>query len=86
MKGSLRKIVVNKQTWHWVVEAKPKVRYSIKEVRIYSPDKTMIRVNPDDIYTIDYEGYEDYNNYGITPEMVRIYIKKLIKTQKETTK
>lgn len=77
MKGNLRYITIYNQTWKWVVESRPKLRYSLKEVRIYSPDKKMYRVHPDDIYTTDYEGYEDYNNeLGITPQMIRIYIKK----------
>lgn len=73
MKKSVRKITINEQKWTWVVES---LNYcTIKEVRIYSPEKKMFRLKPEDISTMKtYEEYAGDTYHIIQPHMVRDYI------------
>ena len=56
MKGKLRKITIDNEIWHWIVEDKT----LNKEVRIYSPLKKLFRVSgtslTTDTYYIGIEG------------------------------
>lgn len=74
MKKRVRKIVVNEQTWTWVVESDV---CAVKEVRIYSPNKKMFRLKPWEISsTKTYEEIGGDSYYTIKPIMIREYIEK----------
>jgi hypothetical protein len=73
MKNSLRKIHINNIEWKWVVESLN--HCTIKEIRIYSPNKKMWRVKPEDISDIKtYEEIGGDTYFTIKPQMVKNYI------------
>lgn len=73
MKKNLRTIHINEQEWKWVVES---LNYcTIKEIRIYSPEKKMCRVKPEELSTIKtYEEYAGDEYFIVQPQMVKNYI------------
>ncbi len=80
MKKQLRTVHIDGQKWKWIVES---LRgYEIKEIRIYSPEKKLFRVRPEDVSTI--KSYEEYGGdaiYTIQPHMIKNYIEtKILKT------
>ena len=82
MKSKLRNIHIDKEIWKWVVQ--PDRFGAASEVRIYSPNKKLYRVNPSDLITKTmYVGIEGDLPTGITPSNVKNYIIKNIKNEEK---
>jgi len=73
MKKNLRTIHIENKEWKWVVES---LNYcTIKEIRIYSPEKKIWRVKPEELSAIKtYEEYAGDEYYIVQPQMVKDYI------------
>jgi hypothetical protein len=73
MGNKLRNIHIDKNEWKWVVESLN--HCTIKEIRIYSPEKKMFRVKPEELSTIKtYDEYVGDEYFIIQPQMVKDYI------------
>lgn len=73
MKKKLRQIHINEEKWKWLVDSNDGC--IIKEVRIYSPERKMFRVKPEDISNIKtYEEHGGDTYFKIQPHMIKNYI------------
>lgn len=73
-KGTLRKITINKEVWHWIVQPE-RWAGAVREVRIYSPSKKMFRVSGGVLTTETmYVGAEGEYPTNIKPAQIRKYI------------
>lgn len=73
-KGALRKITVNGELWHWIVESE-RWAGAVKEVRIYSPSKKMYRVHGKQLTKESvWVGVEGEYPTNIKPSQIKNYI------------
>ncbi len=79
-KGKLRTITINLEKWKWVVESE-RWAGAVREVRIYSPEKVMHRVDGKDLTEETmYVGAEGCYATNIKPSDIKKYIEnKLLK-------
>lgn len=85
MKKHLRKIHIDDQEWKYVVESAGNCE--IKEVRIYSPEKEMWRLSPEELNAIcAYDGGVGDKWFIVKPHMVKDYIVKNLINQPDNQK
>jgi hypothetical protein len=76
--SKLRKVHIENQIWKYVVESLNGC--TLKEIRIYSPEKQLYRVKPEDILPkIVFQEICGDTYYEVEPHMIKEYILKNIK-------
>lgn len=72
-KSKLRKIHIGKEQWKWIIEGGTYYE-GVNEIRIYSPDRVMFRVKPDEISSEGQEDWDGIKVFAITPSDIKNHI------------
>ena len=75
MKNKTRKIIINDETWVWIVSSGQ--FGNVEEVRIYSPDRKLFRIKAEDITSeTKFVGLEGDLPFTVKPSHIKNYIEK----------